>query len=119
MGAGARYSLPGGYQRAVRAPNVGELFIPQAVGLDGSIDPCAAPKATATTLTNGVTLAQCEATGVKPGQFGNILPDPANQYNGLLGGNPNLQPEKADSYTIGYLQGYPGRLACPVFVIEA
>ncbi len=33
----------GGYQRAVRAPNVGELFIPQAVGLDGSIDPCAAP----------------------------------------------------------------------------
>jgi iron complex outermembrane receptor protein len=93
----------GGYQRAVRAPNVGELFIPQAVGLDGSIDPCAAPKATATTLTNGVTLAQCEATGVKPGQFGNILPDPANQYNGLLGGNPNLQPEKADSYTIGWI----------------
>ena len=93
----------GGYQRAVRAPNIGELYTPQAVGLDGSIDPCAAPKATATTLTNGTTLAQCEATGVKPGQFGNIAPDPANQYNGLLGGNPNLQPEKADSYTIGWI----------------
>jgi len=93
----------GGYQRAVRAPNVGELFTPQAVGLDGSIDPCAAKKATATTLTNGVTLAQCELTGVTPAQFGNIVPNSANQYNGLLGGNPNLQPEKADSYTIGWI----------------
>ena len=61
------------------------------------------PRRTATTLTNGVTLAQCELTGVKPGQFGNIVPNPANQYNGLLGGNPNLQPEKADSYTIGWI----------------
>ena len=56
----------GGYQRAVRAPNIGELYTPQAVGLDGSIDPCAAPKLNATTLTNGTTLAQCEATGVTP-----------------------------------------------------
>jgi outer membrane receptor protein involved in Fe transport len=93
----------GGYQRAVRAPNIGELYTPQAVGLDGSIDPCAAPKLNATTLTNGTTLAQCEATGVTPQQFGNILPDKANQYNGLLGGNPQLQPEKADSYTIGWI----------------
>jgi outer membrane receptor protein involved in Fe transport len=93
----------GSYQRAVRAPNIGELFTPAAVGLDGSVDPCAAPKATATTLTNGTTLAQCEATGVKPAQFGNIVPNSANQYNGLLGGNPNLQPEKANSYTIGWI----------------
>src|SRR5262249_51262544 len=31
------------FQRAVRAPNILELFAPQAVGLDGSTDPCAFP----------------------------------------------------------------------------
>ena len=32
--------LRGSFQRAVRAPNIGELFTPQAVGLDGAHDPC-------------------------------------------------------------------------------
>jgi iron complex outermembrane recepter protein len=95
--------LRGSFQRAVRAPNIGELFSPQTVGLDGSIDPCAAPKLNATTLTNGTTLAQCEATGVKPIQFGNITANPATQYNGLLGGNPHLVPEVADSTTFGFV----------------
>ena len=38
----------GSFQRAVRAPNIGELFTPQAVGLDGAHDPCsgAVPQAT-------------------------------------------------------------------------
>ena len=31
----------GSYNRAVRAPNIQELFAPQFVGLDGSNDPCA------------------------------------------------------------------------------
>ena len=35
-------------------------------------------------------------------QYGaGIVRNPANQYNGLLGGNPNLAPEKADSVTAG------------------
>src|SRR5215469_14714290 len=93
------------YERAVRAPNIGELYVPQAVGLDGSVDPCAFPLAAGSTtvLTNGVTLAQCEATGVHANQFGHIAPNPASQYNGLLGGNPNLTPETADTYTVGFL----------------
>ena len=33
--------LRGSYQRAVRAPNIGELFAPQAVGWTGRQDPCA------------------------------------------------------------------------------
>jgi outer membrane receptor protein involved in Fe transport len=84
----------GSYQRAVRAPNIGELFAPQAVGLDGSFDPCAGsvPRA---------SQAACTAMGVKPGQYGNIDPNPSPQYNGLLGGNPNLKPETADTYTVG------------------
>ena len=84
----------GSYQRAVRAPNIGELFAPQAVGLDGSIDPCSGATPTASE-------AACALTGVKPGQYGNIARNPSPQYNGFLGGNPNLQPEKADTYTGG------------------
>jgi iron complex outermembrane recepter protein len=95
----------GSYQRAVRAPNIGELYTPSAVGLDGSLDPCAVPLKTGSTnvLANGVTLKQCELTGVTPAQFGGILPNTAFQYNGLVGGNPNLQPEIADTYSAGFV----------------
>jgi outer membrane receptor protein involved in Fe transport len=95
----------GSFQRAVRAPNIGELFTPQAVGLDGSHDPCAAPLAagSTTTLTNGVTAAQCALTGVTPAQFGHIAPNNAFQYNGRFNGNANLVPETADTYTVGFL----------------
>jgi outer membrane receptor protein involved in Fe transport len=97
--------LRGSFQRAVRAPNIGELFTPQAVGLDGAHDPCAA-KETAPgsgVLTNGVTFAQCALTGVTPLQFGNIGANPAFQYNGQFTGNPNLVPEVADTYTVGLM----------------
>jgi len=81
------------YNRAVRAPNIVELFASQAVGLDGSIDPCAGvPTATA---------AQCALTGVSAAQYGNVRANPAGQYNGLGGGNPNLVPERATSVTGG------------------
>jgi len=82
------------FQRAVRAPNIAELYAPQAVGLDGSIDPCAG-------ATPQASAAQCALTGVKPGQYGHIGANSANQYNGLLGGNPGLQPEKSDTYSVG------------------
>jgi iron complex outermembrane recepter protein len=97
--------LRGSYQRAVRAPNVNELFTPNVVGLDGSVDPCAAPlKAGSTSvLANGTTFAQCALTGVTPGEFGNITPNSSNQYNGLLGGNPNLKPETAKTYSVGFM----------------
>ena len=85
----------GAYQRAVRAPNIVELFSPAAVGLDGTLDPC-----------DGVpsqTLAQCQNSGVTAAQYGAIANNPANQYNGLLGGNANLNPEVADTITVGFV----------------
>ncbi len=85
--------LRGGYQRAVRAPNINELFLPQSIGADGTIDPCAG--------TPTVSLATCELTGVKASQYGHILPNPFGFYNGLTGGNPHLRPEVADTYTLG------------------
>ncbi len=86
--------LRGSYNRAVRAPNVVELFFPQSLGLSGNADPCAGSTPTA-------TLAQCEATGLASNLYGSILANPAKQYNGVFGGNTNLEPEKADTYTVG------------------
>ena len=84
----------GVYSRAVRAPNVVELFSPQSIGLFGGTDPCAtaAPVATA---------AECAFSGVSAAQYGAITANPAGQYNQLGGGNPGLDVEKSTSYTGG------------------
>jgi iron complex outermembrane receptor protein len=89
----------GSYNRAVRAPNVAELFVAQSVSLDGSTDPCAG--AAVGGLVNGNSAAQCARTGVTPAQFGFIQANPASQYNGLQGGNPLLTPEVATTMTAG------------------
>jgi outer membrane receptor protein involved in Fe transport len=81
----------GSYNRAVRAPNIQELFAPQFVGLDGSNDPCAHVIAP--------TDFGCLAQGLVVGQSPSA--NPAGQYNGLLGGNPDLSPEKATTKTVG------------------
>ncbi|RST29901.1 TonB-dependent receptor [Sphingomonas ginkgonis] len=91
----------GSYNRAVRAPNIVELFSAQSVGLAGVTDPCAG--AAVGGLVNGFTAAQCALTGVTAAQFGNVPENPASQYNGFTGGNPNVSPEKADSYTLGVI----------------
>jgi iron complex outermembrane recepter protein len=95
--------IRGSFQRAVRAPNVVELFAPSAVGLDGTYaaDPCSGAKPQ-------YTLAQCERTGVTPAQYGNIAASPAGQYNGLLGGNTSLQPETAltGSFGVGWTPSF-------------
>ena len=87
--------LRGSYQRAARAANIVELFTPAGLSLyDNDADPCAGAAPTA-------TLAQCQRTGVTAAQYRNILDSPAGQYNQITGGNANLSPEEADSYTLG------------------
>jgi outer membrane receptor protein involved in Fe transport len=82
------------YNRAVRAPNIQELFAPQFVGLDGGTDPCGDHPVTATDYG-------CLAQGLVIGQQPTL--NPAAQYNGLLGGNPFLNPEKATTKTLGVI----------------
>ncbi|MEW7850154.1 TonB-dependent receptor [Massilia aurea] len=83
------------YQRAARAANIVELFSPAGLGLFGmSNDPCAG-------ATPSASLAQCQLTGVTAAQYGTIQDSPALQYNQIGGGNPNLEPETSDSYTLG------------------
>jgi outer membrane receptor protein involved in Fe transport len=60
------------------------------------VDPCAGG-------TPAATLQQCENTGVTPAEYGHIAANPASQYNGLVGGNLNLSPEVANTYTVGFV----------------
>lgn len=92
-------TLRASYNRAVRSPNIGELFTNQSVGLFAGTDRCAG--AAVGGLVNGFSAAQCARTGVTAAQFGNLTPNTAQQYNFLGGGNLNLNPEKADSYSFG------------------
>ncbi len=89
------FRFRGGFNRAVRAPNIAELFSTQQIGLWSGSDPCAGPTPTD-------TLAQCQNTGMTAAQYGNSPDNPAGQYNQFFGGNPNLKPEKADTYTLGF-----------------
>jgi iron complex outermembrane receptor protein len=93
----------GSYQRAVRAPNVGELFSPATVLLDGTNDPCDGTPGDG--LDNGptATLEQCLRTGMTAAQYGNTPENPAAQYNGLLGGNRDLLPEESDTVSFGFV----------------
>jgi outer membrane receptor protein involved in Fe transport len=89
------------YARAVRAPNIAELFAPQAVGLDGTKDPCSGAVGANGLVPSGASQAACALTGVSAAQYGHIPANNASQYNGFLGGNPSLQPEKSDTYSAG------------------
>jgi len=88
-----------GYNRAVRAPNVSELYSQQNLGLWAGVDPCGG------IIANGeapeYSQAQCANTGVTAGQYGNIALSPADQYNQITGGNPGLDAEEADTITFG------------------
>jgi iron complex outermembrane receptor protein len=99
-------TLRGGYNRAVRAPNAVELFAPQTTGLWSGADPCAGALATSgpnagTPSGSGFSAAQCARTGVPASQYGLVAASPASQYNGRFGGNPDLDPEVADTFTAG------------------
>ncbi len=96
------------YQRAVRAPNVIELYTGQNTNLPNLspagtnangvqlFDPCATDAPIA-------TLAACQNTGVTAAQYGTILDVISGQTQSLTGGNPLLDPEEADTVTFGFV----------------
>jgi iron complex outermembrane recepter protein len=87
------------YNRAVRAPNIQELFAPQFVGLGGSVDPCVLQDAAGNPAPVTANDFGCLAQGLTVGQV--VVGNPAGQYNALLGGNADLTPEKATTKTVG------------------
>ncbi len=88
------FKFRGGYSRASRVANIRELFEPRNLGLWSGQDPCAG-------ATPVQSAAQCANSGVTAAQYGNVPDSPANQYNAIFGGNPDLDPETSNSFTIG------------------
>jgi outer membrane receptor protein involved in Fe transport len=108
----------GGYQRAVRAPNIGELFAansgaqiafgtpPGAIG-----DPCDV-RSTARTGANGASVRSlCLAQGI-PTSIIDTYTFPTTATAGLTSGNPELSPESADTYNFGF--SWNSRVASPL-----
>ncbi|WP_293375217.1 TonB-dependent receptor [Nevskia sp.] len=100
----------GGFNRAVRAPNIGEIINPTFVGLGVSADPCAGTAnngdATLQVGEASATAAQCAQDpliAANPGLYGTILLNPADQYNAQFGTSPGLASERADTYTGGFV----------------
>jgi len=93
--------IRGSFQRAIRAPNLIELYNPAIVGLVGAgEDPCAPSAFTGLIVA---TLQQCMRTGVTAAQYnaGSIPQGTGSQLASLGGGNLQLKPEKADTYSVG------------------
>ena len=89
----------GQYQRAVRAPNVVELFSPQTNGFPRATDPCANP----TSTTQASICNAAGSHGIGSGTFGDENLQANSQTEGLFGGNPNLSTEVSDTFTIGFV----------------
>ena len=90
--------IRGNYSRAVRAPNISELFTPLNTVLTNlGVDPCAGDAP----LGNANLRAVCLAQGAPVGTIGSIEDPTAAQVNITAGGNLNVRPEKANTYTAG------------------
>ncbi|HET9398231.1 MAG TPA: TonB-dependent receptor, partial [Sphingomicrobium sp.] len=90
--------IRGNYSKAVRAPNINELFSPLVVGLTNlGVDPCAG---TAPTL-NADLRAICLAQGAPVGSIGLITNPTAAQANIVSGGDVEMKPETAKTWTLG------------------
>jgi outer membrane receptor protein involved in Fe transport len=93
--------LRGTYSRAVRAPNISELFAPAQAAFFRPFDPCdqtEIDRLVADGNPNVQTrIANCRADGIPAG-----FSDPLSaRFAGTISGNENLTEETADTYTVG------------------
>jgi outer membrane receptor protein involved in Fe transport len=92
-------------QRAVRAPNVGELAAPLVSGLRNAVlDPCSVTNAGV--LAGNATLrARCISTGMTAAQVGTVQDIVSGQISTFEGTNLALlpKPEEADTTTVGFI----------------
>lgn len=99
-------SVRGGYARAIRAPSLGELFAPTVTGNlnigsgPSAGDPCATGSSFRTSANAAQVAALCQAQGV-PAALYPTYTYGVDSVHGTSGGNPNLTPETADTYSIG------------------
>jgi outer membrane receptor protein involved in Fe transport len=87
------------YARAVRAPNVNDLFGGASTGFPAAIDPCSdrGPAAQQTAELR----AFCVLSGVPAANVFRRDVQPAAQIQANFGGNPNVLQETSDTWTVG------------------
>jgi iron complex outermembrane recepter protein len=88
--------LRGSFNRATRAPSIGELFTPASEGFPQYSDPCW----NGSDERTGPDAAQVNALCATQGAFANF-PQGNAQVRAITGGNVDLEPETADTYTFG------------------
>jgi iron complex outermembrane recepter protein len=88
----------GQFQRAIRAPNIGDLYGGLQLNFQTLTDPCSSRN---TTNRSAGVRALCEATGVPPGSVFGAGVQPDNIIPTRSGGNPDLQEESSDTSTLG------------------
>ncbi|PIB96747.1 TonB-dependent receptor domain-containing protein [Caulobacter sp. X] len=95
------FRIRGGYQRAVRAPSIGELYSPQNQGYPSiTEDPCAYNSTYRAGSNASTVRALCLAQGV-PSAIIDSYTYANTQVNALSGGNPDLRQETANTYSVG------------------
>lgn len=110
--------IRGGYQRAIRAPSLGELFAPTLTGANaigappGAGDPCDSRSVFRTGANASRVQALCLAQGVPAAIYPTFVYTNDTAF-GSSGGNPNLTPEKGTSYTVGAV--FSPRFSSPMF----
>ena len=91
------------YSKAIRAPNISELFDPQQGATFRPADPCDEDNQDATPNRLQNCIAAATALGIpNPAQFIANYSDPLTaRFSGTSGGNPDLQEETATTWTVG------------------
>lgn len=101
--------LRGGYNRAIRAPSVGELYAPVSTGsvaigtasaTTTNGDPCDVRSSWRTGANAAAVRSLCLAQGVPAAIIDSYQLGTAQVF-ALTGGNPDLQEETADTYSVG------------------
>ena len=90
--------LRGNFSKSIRVPNPSDLFSPQSQNFAFLADPCDIQN-----INNGGPnrVANCTAIGIPPSANFVNTPARAQSLPFLTGGNPLLQEEESESYTVG------------------
>ncbi len=107
------FRVRGGYQRAVRAPSLGELYSPQNQGFYSlSEDPCSIDSEARTGSNAATVRSICLAQGL-PSSAIDSYTYTNTQVEGTSGGNPDLTEETADTFNVGFV--WTPRFENPLF----
>lgn len=100
----------GGAQTAVRSPTISELFAPQTNNFPSfsGQDPCDTTTPASDFNRSGPNGAKVQALcAIQSGVAGLPSFSWGGQGNALGGGNPDLKPEKGESFTAGFVMNSP------------